>query len=113
MCDKMKAAEKLAQIHYESESTSAVYCYSASIAVENEADEPIKLLEVDEDTLPSGIVPLRFGPLPERGITYSSTIIEVTSEEYRQIEAGKLELPQGWEKRQHIRRLPVTENSGE
>lgn len=105
MSDRYEAAERLAQIHYQSESTSEVYVTRASLEAEDHADQPIELLEVDEDTIPTGVVPLHFGPLPESGIAYSSTIIEVTPEEYRQIEKGELPLPEGWEERRLIPRL--------
>jgi len=105
MSDKIQAVEKLAQIHYESASTSAIYSAYASVGAENDASQPIKLLEVNEDTIPTGIVPLRFGPLPERGIPFSSTIIEVTPEEFEKIQSGELRLPEGWETRRLVPRL--------
>ncbi len=113
MSDRHKAAEGLAQIHYQSASTSAVYEVCRRLGAEDQPEEPIKLLEVNEDTSPTGIVPLRFGPLPERGITYACTIIEVTPEEYQQIENGELSLPQGWEHRRLISRLAETVNTDE
>jgi hypothetical protein len=113
VCQNLEDAEKLAQIHYQSTSTSKVFVVSASVGPGDQADEPIKLLEVNEDTIPTGIVPLRFGPLPERGITRCSTIIEVTPDEYQQIENGKLPLPPGWEQRQLVERQPQTEHSGQ
>ncbi len=106
MSDKAEAAERLARIHYQSASTSLVFSCSASVAVgsEDSPDEPIKLLEVDEQTIPSGIVPLRFGPVPEQDINCSSVIIEVTPEEYQKIERGELKLPAGWETRRLVAR---------
>ncbi len=113
MSDQAEAANRLAQIHYQSMSTSAVYVAHASVELRDQADEPIKLLEVDEETIPSGIVPLRFAPLPESGILYRSVIIEVTPEEHEQIEDGRLQLPEGWEELQLIRRLPETASTDE
>ena len=58
--------------------------------------EPIKLLEVNENTVPSGIMPLGFGPAPAAGINFSYVIIEVTPDEYRLIQSEELKLPHGW-----------------
>ena len=81
MSDKDEAAIRLAHIHYESASTQVVFRAHADVEVSRGVDEPIKLLEVNQDTIPSGIVPLHFGPVPESGINYDSVIIEVTPEE--------------------------------
>ncbi len=59
--------------------------------------ETIKLLEVNENTIPSGIVPIQFGPAPASGIHFSTVIVEVTPEEFRRIKTKELALPQGWE----------------
>jgi len=59
------------------------------------ADEPVKLLEVNPDTSPSGIVPIAFAPDPP-GIPFPSVVIEVTEAEFENIRAGKLPLPKGW-----------------
>jgi len=104
MSERLKAAERLAEIHYQSESTSDVYVVAASVDAGNPADESIKLVEVDEDTIPVGIVPLRFGPLPERGIDFNCDVVEVTSEEYAQIQTGELSLPEGWGGLSHLKR---------
>ncbi|MHC4178281.1 MAG: hypothetical protein ACYSWU_12290 [Planctomycetota bacterium] len=104
MSDKLEEAKKLAQIHYESGSTSAVYVATSGIGTDDNPEEPIKLIEVNDDTLPSGIVPLRFGPLPDMGVAHTSTIIEVTQDEFRRIESGDLQLPEGWENRTLIPR---------
>ena len=57
---------------------------------------PIKLLEVNENTVPSGVMPIQFGPSLASGIHYSSIIVEVTPDEYEEIQTGKLGLPDGW-----------------
>jgi hypothetical protein len=107
MSNKVEEARKLAQIHYESGSTSAIYFAASGTGRGDGPDDPIKLIEVNEDTLPSGIVPLRFGPIPEKGITHTTTIIEVTGEEFQRIEKGELQLPEGWEKRRLLPRLEM------
>ena len=64
-------------------------------ADESSVHEPVKLLEVNPETSPSGIVPIVFGPLPPK-YPYPSVVIEVTEEEYQRICSGDLELPDGW-----------------
>ena len=59
-------------------------------------NEPIKLLEVNENTIPVGIMPLGFGPAPTYGIHYPSVIVEVTPDEYERIQSKELALPHGW-----------------
>lgn len=62
---------------------------------EHAVDEPVKLLEVNPDTSPSGIVPIAFAPDPPR-IPFPSVVIEVTEAEFESIRVGKLSLPDGW-----------------
>jgi len=112
MSDRLEEAKRLAQIHYESGSTSQVYIATSSTGGQENPEDPIKLIEVNDDTLPSGIVPLQFGPLPNLGITHVSTIIEVTGEEFQQIESGELQLPPGWENRTPIH-PPATASTDE
>ncbi len=95
---KDEVAERLAQIHYKIE-PGMLEIYRLRLPkknAENHAQEPIKLLEVNEDTVPTGIMPLLFGPIPERGIHYTSVIVEVTPREFQQIKAKRLKLPNGW-----------------
>lgn len=56
--------------------------------------EPVKLLEVNSETPPSGIVPVAFGAV--NGIPYPPVVIEVTSDEYDRLTRGELTLPTGW-----------------
>lgn len=57
--------------------------------------EPIKLLEVNENTIASGILPLSFGPATAYG-NYPSVILEVTREEFDKIKSNELKLPHCW-----------------
>lgn len=65
------------------------------------------LLEVNENTIPSGIYPIQFGPAPTSGIHFPSVIVEVTPAEFRKIMADELRLPGGWEIGDHIPRPEV------
>ena len=62
---------------------------------EDDPAEPVKLLEVNPDTSPSGIVPIAFGPDPPE-IPFPSVIIDVTEGEYEDLRKGILHLPEGW-----------------
>lgn len=62
-----------------------------------QAGKTIKLLEVNENTVPAGIAPIQFGPAPASGIHFPSVIVEVTPAEFEQIKAKQLPLPDGWE----------------
>ena len=97
MPTKDEVARKLADFHYELEAgMREIIRYTATADSEANPAEPIKLLEVNENTVPSGILPLGFGPLPDSGIHYPSIIIEVTPEEYERIRRQELRLPAGW-----------------
>ncbi|MFO0759312.1 MAG: hypothetical protein U0359_22660 [Byssovorax sp.] len=62
---------------------------------EEDAREPVKLLEVNPMTSPSGVLPIAFTADPPR-VPYPSVIIEVTEAELERINAGTLALPVGW-----------------
>ena len=62
-----------------------------------EPDERIILLEVNSNTVPAGIMPLHFSPVPSAGIHYHpSVIMEVTPDEFEKIQTGELKLPNNW-----------------
>ena len=64
--------------------------------LEQDPEEPVKLLEVNEDTFAAGVRPLFFPPSAAHGIPYPAVIVEVTPDEFEQIEAGDLMLPNDW-----------------
>ena len=97
MPDKNTEARYLAQKHYEIEQGMAsIYRLNAAGDSESNPSEPIKLLEVYLNTIASGIMPLQFGPSPAAGVHYPSVILEITPEEFAQIERQELTLPFGW-----------------
>lgn len=92
---KEQAAAELAEAHYAMDNgLQSVHRMVADD--EEDAREPIKLLEVNQDTLPAGIVPIYFGTLPHGRIPYPYVIVEVTPEEYQELKQGLLHLPTGW-----------------
>ena len=92
--DKGEIAKLLAQAHreYEPAITRIIRVVDDR---EHVSDEPVKLLEVNPDTSPSGIVPIAFGPDPPR-IPFPSVVIEVTEAEFESIREGRMGLPDGW-----------------
>ena len=97
MFDKNGEAQKLAEAHYHIESgIQQIYRLHANDAVESQPNEPIKLLEVNEDTIAAGVMPLGFGPAPESGIHFPSVIVEVTPTELDRIREQSLPLPNDW-----------------
>src|SRR5262245_15791174 len=95
--DRAEAAKELARKHYEIEAgRTHIFFITDKAEGQSNRGEPIKLLEVNENTVESGVMPLHFGPAPASGIPYSSIIIEVTPDELKRIQAHELKLPDGW-----------------
>jgi hypothetical protein len=105
--DKAEVARTLAQKHYEAEDgLQRIFRLSGSPELEVRPAEPIKLLEVNSNTVPSGILPVSFGPAPASGIPYSSVIVEVSPEEFAKIQNHELTLPKGWLLGEEFTKLP-------
>ena len=105
MASKDEEARRLAQKHYQIEAgITQIFGITGSAEVEVSPTEPIKLLEVNENTIPSGIMPIQFDPAPGAGIHYPSVIIEVTPDEFQDIQTQALTLPEGWTIRELIPR---------
>ncbi len=95
--EKTAAAKELAKKHYEIEDGLVrIFRLNDKAEVEANRAEPIKLLEVNDNTFASGVMPLHFGPVPASGILFPSIIIEVTPDEFTRIEADELKLPKDW-----------------
>lgn len=95
--EKAEVARVLATKHFQVEGgLQRVFRLSGSAEVEARPAEPIKLLEVNANTVPSGVLPVSFGPAPASGIPYPSVIVEVSPEEFARIESHELTLPKGW-----------------
>lgn len=91
-------ARQLAEIHYQLEDgLTQIFRVTRMAGAEVVDAEPIKLLEVNENTVPSGVMPLHFGAAPASGISYPYIIVEVTPDEFRKIQSRELLLPEGWE----------------
>ena len=97
MQTKDQVATRLADSHYRIESSIRHIYRLRNAATEADRDDPVKLLEVNEATIPSGILPVYFGPYEPAGLTFPSIIIDVTPDEFEQLRASRLSLPNGWE----------------
>ena len=95
--DKAAVAAELARKHYQAEvGLQRIFRLTGSAEVEVRPVEPIKLLEVNANTVASGVMPISFGPSPASGVPYPSVIVEVSPEEYVKIQTQELKLPKGW-----------------
>lgn len=104
--DRAAVARELARKHYELEAgLTQVFLITDQAQAEGVRSEPIKLLEVNADTVASGIMPLHFGPAPASGIPYPSIIIEVTPDEFDKIQSNEMKLPEGWRIGEELPRL--------
>ena len=97
MPTKDEVANRLAEAHYNIEAgISHIYRVTSAGTVELQPNEPIKLLEINVNTVPSGVMPLSFGPAPASGILFPSVVMEVTPDEFSRIQKNELVLPNGW-----------------
>lgn len=89
MNPRMEAARELALAHAEIDPA-----VRAIFVVDAEDDRVVRLLEINEDTVPAGVVPISFGPSAD--FPFASIVVEVTSDEFEAIRSGSLELAAGW-----------------
>lgn len=94
MPEKDRAARVLAAAHRE---TEPGIVRIVQLVSQNEASphEPVKLLEVNPATSPSGVMPIAFAPDPP-DVPFPSIIVEATPDEYERIANGQLSLPEAW-----------------
>lgn len=57
--------------------------------------DPLKLLQVSRAATPVGVVPVYFGASKE--VPYPVVVIELAEEEFAELLAGKMKLPDGWD----------------
>ena len=97
MSDKDEVAKRLAHTDFDLEpGITRIFKLRDKSELEDLSSTPIKLLEINIDTPPSGIMPLYFGPVPSSGIPYPSVIVEVTPDESDRTKAQELKPPYGW-----------------
>ncbi len=92
---KDQAARELAGAHYAVDpGIKAIFRLTGPANRESDPREPIKLLEVNSNAIPVGIRPLFFGA--DQWTPFPSVIVDVSPDEYKDLLAGKLTLPNGW-----------------
>ena len=97
MFNKDEEAQRLAEAHYQIEpGMREIYRLKGEPDLEVTTDEPIKLLEVNENTIASGVMPLSFAPSPADNVHFPTVVVEVTPDEFQQIRSNQLQLPHGW-----------------
>jgi len=92
--DRDRIAKELVDYHVRAED-GIVYAARYARANGDRPDDPIRLLEVNRATVPVGIAPVWFGASED--VPLPVVIIEVTEEEFLDIQSGKLSLPEGWD----------------
>jgi hypothetical protein len=92
---KAVAARRLARTHSRVDG-GILKAFHITGAHEDDPAEPLKLLEVSRNTPANGVVPVFFGAEPDTGIPYSSVIVEITPDEFKQLKRGALRLPNDW-----------------
>ncbi|MEW6249343.1 MAG: hypothetical protein AB1716_01750 [Planctomycetota bacterium] len=98
-------AQRLAHAHYRVDrSIRDIYRLLAPDGAEDRPREPVKLLEVNEETAMVGLMPVYFTPDAAHGILFPSMILEVRPEEFAQLQAGVLTLPNNWRIGEHFAR---------
>ena len=97
----MEEAAALARAHHEiGPGIRAIYRLKGS----DPSGLRIKLLEVNEQTVPTGIPPVGFPPHAATGLHFPSIVIEITPEEFEAIRRNEHNVPQGWELREAYER---------
>lgn len=93
MKTKDQLAKELIEAHFELEEGISIV-YRMLSAHEDAPDEPIKLLEVNDNTVPTARVEAF---LFSGNAEFPATVIaEVTPAEFEQIKSGLIPLPTGW-----------------
>lgn len=94
--DKSDAAQSMAHAHFLIDPAIEKIVRLIDPTKEDTPLEPIKLLEVNTETIKAGIQPIRFAADPANGVPFSVVVIEIRPEEYALIKSGGLNLPHGW-----------------
>jgi hypothetical protein len=93
MPDYRSTAKTLAAFHkQEDPQTAEVYLFPDAHLAD------VRLLEVSGSAPRSGdVLPFHFQARPDLGIDFSSTVILLSPDEWKDVLAGKLSLPAGWD----------------
>jgi hypothetical protein len=71
-----------------------------------ESDSEVRLVEVSGSVGDSGeVLPFRFAARPDLGVPYASVVVLLSEDDWRRIERGELELPQGWGRPEALKKI--------
>src|SRR5437867_13162450 len=93
---KTEAARELASAHRAVDNGITLIYRLIAPDREDEPSEPIKLLELNQNSVATGIMPVYFPAHPATAVFYPSIIVEIHPCEWSAIEAGRLPLPNKW-----------------
>jgi hypothetical protein len=94
---KDEMAEQMARNYYEIDDRLTHIIRILDPEREDDPGEPIKLLEVFSDAVPSGVIlPVGFPAHPETGRYFRSQVVLIAPSELEKVRSGHLPLPQGW-----------------
>ena len=82
--EKILAAKTLVQMHKRSE-PDLIKAFLLASPGDDEEESPIKLLEIVKGATEAGVVPIFFRADKARSIPYSSILIELSPDEFRNI----------------------------
>ncbi len=84
-------ATELARAHRQADPATIIVKYFPDVS-------EIRLVEVSTEAPTTGeILPFAFGAEPANGIDFPSIVILLSPEEWREVQAGLLRLPDGWD----------------
>ncbi len=86
---KLETAESMAKGHFQVE-PNLKHVHLIVPMDDQDPNDPIRLLEVVEGTLATGIQPIGFTADPAHGIEYPSIIVEISPAEYESVLNGKV-----------------------
>lgn len=97
MYKKSEAADLLAnRIREVDYGVLKVFRVLGTLVQEEDRTEPLKLLVVNRDTVPVGVLPLRFSSNHAIGVRLPYVVMEVTPGEFKEILRSRMPLPHGW-----------------
>ena len=93
MRSKADVARKLAADHFRiEEGLERIFIIGTGL---EDPNEPIKLLEVNANTFPTGsIEPFSFSSTKD--VPFTTQIAEISPDEFQRLQDGRLDLPVGW-----------------
>lgn len=97
LATKDRVAAELARRYYENDPALTRIIRYSDPERESDLNEPIKLLEVYRDAIPSGVIlPIGFPAHAASGIRFATEVIQIAPQELERVRSSELRLPDGW-----------------